>query len=115
MSLKLYMDENVHGSITKELRRLGVDVLTVQADNRIGIADSEVLERSTKLQRLLFSQDDDLLVEAKQRQVQGIYFAGVVFARQTRVPIGTCIRDLELIAKLGTLAEFENRVQFLPL
>jgi dihydroxyacetone kinase-like predicted kinase len=115
MVVRLYMDENTNGSITKGLRRCDVDVLTVQADNRSGIADLEVLARATELRRVLFSQDDDLLVEAKQRQQQGIYFSGVIFAHQSRVSIGTCIRDLELIAKLGRLEEFENLVQFLPL
>lgn len=109
------MDENVHGAITIGLRQRAVDVLTVQEDHRSGITDSEVLDRATELQRVLFSQDDDLLAEAKSRQVQGISFPGVVFARQSCVSIGTCIRDLELIAKLGEPEEFEDRVQFLPL
>ena len=73
MSLGLYMDENVRGAITRGLKKLEVDVLTVQADDRIGIDDPEVLERATTLRRVLFSQDDDLLVEAKRRQTQGLY------------------------------------------
>lgn len=108
------MDENVHGSITTGLRQREVDVLTVQEDNRSGIPDPEVLDRATELQRLLFSQDDDLLTEARLRQTQGIHFPGVVFARQSYVSIGTCIRDLEMIAKLGEPSEFEDCVQFLP-
>jgi predicted nuclease of predicted toxin-antitoxin system len=115
MSLALYMDENVHGAITNGLRQRNVDVLTVQEDNRSGIADSEVLNRATELQRLLFSQDDDLLAEAHARQLQGIPFPGVVFAQQSRVSIGRCIQDLELIVTLGDLKEFESQVQFLPL
>ncbi|MGP1387876.1 MAG: DUF5615 family PIN-like protein [Thainema sp.] len=115
MSLALYMDENVHGAITNGLRQRNVDVLTVQEDNRSGISDPEVLDRATELQRILFSQDDDLLVEAKARQIQAIPFPGVVFARQSRVSIGRCIQDLELIATLGELKEFESQVQFLPL
>lgn len=115
MSLALYMDENVHGAITNGLRQRQVDVLTVQEDNRTGIADPEVLDRATELQRVLFSQDDDLLAEAKFRQMSAVTFPGVVFARQSKVSIGTCIRDLELIAKLGAIEEFVNGVQFLPL
>jgi predicted nuclease of predicted toxin-antitoxin system len=109
------MDENVHGAITRGLRRREVDVLKVQEDDRSGITDPEVLARAAELRRLLFSQDDDLLAEAKTLQSQGISFPGVVFARQSRVGIGTCIRDLELIAKLGQIDEFKNQVQFLPL
>jgi predicted nuclease of predicted toxin-antitoxin system len=115
MSLALYMDENVHGAITNGLRQRQVDVLTVQADGRSGIADPDVLDRATELGRVLFSQDDDLLAEAKARQNLAISFPGVVFARQSKVSIGTCIRDLELIATLGEVEEFANRVQFLPL
>jgi hypothetical protein len=87
----------------------------VQEDNRSGISDSEVLDRATDRKRVLFSQDDDLLAEAKARQLQGMSFPGVVFARQSRTSIGICVRDLELIAKLGAVEEFENRVQYLPL
>ena len=42
-------------------------------------------------------------------------FAGVVYAHQLMVSIGDCIRDLELIAKLGNPEEFVNRIQYLRL
>lgn len=109
------MDENVHGAITNGLRLRNIDVLTVQEDDRSGISDPEVLNRATELQRVLFSQDDDLLAEAKSRQTRSIRFPGLVFARQSRVSIGTCIRDLEIIVQLARPDELENWVQFLPL
>ena len=115
MTLPIYMDENVHGAITNGLRLRGIDVLTVQEDDRSGIADPAVLDRAVELNRLLFSQDDDLLAEANQRQTAGMSFPGVVFARQTRVSIGTCIQNLELISTLGKNNEFEDSVLFLPL
>ncbi|NEP19855.1 MAG: hypothetical protein F6J97_23705 [Leptolyngbya sp. SIO4C1] len=115
MSLRLYMDENAHGSITTGLRQRKVDVLTVQEDGRSGITDPQVLDRAAELNRVLFSQDDDLLAEAKKRQIAAVSFPGIVFAHQSKVSIGTCIRDLELIAQLGEPTEFLNRVQFLPL
>ena len=31
----------------------------------------------------MFSQDEDLLIEAHRRQVEGIDFAGVIYARQS--------------------------------
>ncbi|MEM1369541.1 MAG: DUF5615 family PIN-like protein [Cyanobacteria bacterium P01_H01_bin.15] len=109
------MDENVHGAITNGLRQRNIDVLTVQEDQRSGISDPEVLDRATELKRVLFSQDDDLLAEAKSRQMRAISFPGLVFARQSRVPIGICIRDLEIIAQLATPGELKSWVQFLPL
>ncbi|MBE9064508.1 DUF5615 family PIN-like protein [cf. Phormidesmis sp. LEGE 11477] len=115
MSIPLYMDENVHGAITNGLRQRGIDVLTVQEDGRSGILDPVVLDRAIALDRLLFSQDDDLLTEANKRLTAGTSFPGVIFARQTKVSIGTCIRDLELISTLGRNGEFKDSVLFLPL
>ena len=54
---------------------------------------------------MIFTQDSDFLIEASRRQTEGIEFIG----------IGDCIRDLELIAKLGKSEEFINIIQYLPL
>jgi len=108
MSLPLYMDENVHGAITTGLRLRGIDVLTVQEDNRSGLPDPEILERATQLGRLVFTQDRDFLIEANRRQSQGIDFGGIVYAHQLLTQIGDCVRDLEIIAQLGELDEFVN-------
>lgn len=43
------MDENVHRAITTGLRLRGVDVLTVQEDQRAGFADPLILNRATGL------------------------------------------------------------------
>ncbi len=115
MSLAFYIDENVHGAITQGLKLRGIDVLTVQEDGRSGISDPEVLNRATELRRVMFSQDQDFLVEAQQRQAIGVPFPGVIYARQSRVAIGVCIRDLEIISQVGTLEELKNQVQYLPL
>ncbi|HAX77752.1 MAG TPA: hypothetical protein DCY88_18420 [Cyanobacteria bacterium UBA11372] len=115
MSVLLYMDEHVHSAITVGLRLRDVDVLTVQEDERAGTPDPILLDRAMELGRVMFSQDQDFLVEAKRRQIESINFAVVIFARRTRVTIGNCIRDLEIIAKLSEPEECANRVQYLPL
>lgn len=109
------MDENVHRSITGGLRLRGVDVLTVQEDGRRGMDDSRVLDRATELGRVLFSQDEDLLAEARLRQSAGISFSGVIYAHQLHTTIGDCVRDLELAAKATLLDELADQVLFLPL
>jgi hypothetical protein len=113
--VRLYLDENVDGAIAAGLRRRGVDVLTVQEDERSGTADPEVLRRSGELGRVLFSQDTDLLVEAAECWRRGVAFCGVIYAHQRDVPAGICVRELELIPTLGEAEEFQNRVTFLPL
>jgi hypothetical protein len=115
MTVALYMDVHVHRTITAGLRLRGVDVLTAQEDGRHKLPDDLLLDRATELQRVLFSQDEDLLDEAAGRQRDGIPFAGVVYAHQLRVPIGVCVRDLELIAKAATPEDCANRVEYLPL
>ena len=114
MALALYMDEHVRRAITNGLRLRGVDVLTVQEDNSAGSPDRMLLERAEDLQRVMFSQDQDFLVEAHRRQVAGIPFAGVIYARQL-VSVGDCIRDLEIIAKACDPEDLANRVEYIPL
>jgi hypothetical protein len=115
MTVALYMDEHVPRAITAALRLRGIDVITVQEDGRRGASDSEVLDRATELKRLLFSQDTDLLVEARSRTAAGITFFGVVYAHRLRVAVGVCVRDLDLIAKASNSSELQNQVLFLPL
>lgn len=115
MSLALYMDEHVPQPITDGLRRRGVDVLTIQEDERTSFPDPIILDRATELQRILFTQDEDFLAEANRRQAQGVNFTGVIYAHQLLVTIGDCIRDLEIVAKAGNPEEFANQVQYLPL
>ena len=69
--------------------------------DRVGMADTILLDRALELGRVMFSQDRDFLIEAQRRRAEGIDFAGVIFARQSRISIGDCIRDLEIIAKAG--------------
>lgn len=115
MALALYMDQHVPKSITVGLRLRGVDVLTAFEDGASALPDPELLDRASELQRVLFSQDDDLIAEAARRQRENIHFYGVIYAHQLRVPIGICVRDLELIAKVGEPDDIINKIQFLPL
>lgn len=109
------MDVHVRRAVTDGLRLRGVDVLTAQKDGASQLEDAELLDRATSLSRLLFTQDEDLLREARQRQQTGGNFGGVVYAHQLNITIGECIADLELIAESTDLHQWINRVMFLPL
>ncbi len=98
MPLKLYMDHHVPRAITVGLRMRQVDVLTALEDRAHEMPDSALLDRATDLGRALFTQDDDLLVEAARRQQTGVPFASVIYAHQQEVSIGDCVEFLELIA-----------------
>ena len=73
------------------------------------------MQRATRLDRILFTQDDDFLVIAAQWQHDGQEFSGVVYAHQLGPGIGQVIEDLELIATCARSEELSNRVVFLPL
>lgn len=115
MSVALYLDEHVPLDVTKGLRLRGVDVLTVQEDGRRGEDDPVLLDRAAELGRVIATQDEDFLTEGARRQREGIAFAGIIFAAQDRTTVGSCVRDLELIALAGRPDELANRVTYLPL
>lgn len=115
MSVALYMDVNVRRAVTEGLRLRGVTVLTAQEDGAGELPDEALLDRVTARGAVLFTQDDDLLREAAQRQQRGEAFAGVIYTHQLKVTVGQCIRDLEILALAGEPEDFANRVDYLPL
>lgn len=115
MSLSLYMDVHVPRSITRSLSAAGVDVITAQEDGCGQTPDPELLDRASFMGRVLFTRDDDLLMEGTRRQRAGNQFAGIVFAHQMRVNIGQCIHDLQLLAECLSPSEIANQVIHLPL
>jgi Domain of unknown function (DUF5615) len=108
------MDQHVPSAITAGLRQRGVDILTADEDGTAALDDDLLLDRATLLGRVLFSQDEDLLVIAHQRQQTGREFAGVVYAHQLAISVGQAVRDLELIAKALDPDDMRNRVEYLP-
>ena len=115
MPIKIYMDAHIPKAITNGLRLKGVDVLSAQEDNADKLPDPELLDRATALNRVLFTFDDDLLVEAGRRQRLSIPFSGIIYTSPLKTSIGTCIRDLEIIAQAVSPDDMANRVEFLPL
>jgi len=115
VSVGLYMDVHVRRPVTTGLRRRAVEVLTAQEDGTSQWDDAELLDRAQELDRVLFTQDDDLLQEAARRQRRGEPFAGVIYAHQQNITVRRTIEDLELIAKACEPAELANRVVFLPI
>lgn len=109
------MDHHVPLAVTEGLRLRGVDVLTCNEDGTSDLDDAPLLERATELGRILFSQDADLLVVAKEWQESGREFAGLFYGHQLQLTIGQAVRDLEIAADILELNEIQNRVEYLPL
>lgn len=64
MAIALYMDHQVPIAITNGLRLRGIDVLTAYEDGAHELADPDLLDRAGAYRRVLFTRDDDFLVEA---------------------------------------------------
>jgi hypothetical protein len=107
------MDVQVPLAITRGLRRRGIDVLTAQQDGAGRLPDPELLNRARTLERILFSQDEDLVVEAVRRQRANEDFATVVYAPQLDLSIGRCIADLEVLAKVGKREDLCGQIIFI--
>lgn len=114
MPLGLYMDVHVPRAVTNGLRRRGVDVLTAQEDGAAEFSDPRLLDRATELVRALYTQDDDLLAEARRRQVADERFGGVIYSHQLRSPVGRVVDDLELIATACDPSDLRGLVEFIP-
>jgi hypothetical protein len=109
------MDVHVPAAVTLALRQSGVNILRAQDDGAGTLDDGPLLDRSTSLGHVMFSQDRDTLTAASLRQRKGVAFAGVIYGHQLGVTVGQCIRDLEIIAKAGEPDDLAGRVEFLPL
>ena len=115
MAHALYMDHSVKGAIVRGLRRRGLDVLTAQEDDNNEASDPQVMDRAMELERVVFAQDIDFVIEGERRQAEGIPFYGVIYAHPDKVPIGTCIEDIHILAELEDLDNLKGRVKRLPL
>lgn len=115
MSLPFYMDVHVPAAITEGLRQRGIDVLTSQVDGTRTEDDEALLGRASELERILFTQDDDLLRVSAEWQETGREFSGIVYAHQLGPGIGRIIEDLEIISTCATADELRNTVCYLPL
>lgn len=115
MSLKLYMDHNVHAAITDGLRQRGVDCLNAQDDGMSAASDESILIRARELGRVVFTQDADFLEITASWLATNTLFAGVIYARQMGITIGQAISDLQLFATLLEPEEMQNRLEYIPL
>ncbi len=114
MSIGFYFDVHVDSAIRDQLRRRGVDVLTAQDDDAGELPDDELLERSTLLGRMMFSQDIRFKSLAEEWLRQGKTFEGFAFGHQQGGSIGDYVRDLELIALASDPGDWTNRIEHLP-
>ena len=72
--VRFYLDENVQVAIARQLRRRGIDVVTVRDLEELGDENINHLERATSLGRVLCTHDADYVELA----ASGVEHAGIV-------------------------------------
>lgn len=115
MSVPLLMDHQVRYVVTASLRRRGFDVLTAEEDGSEKLPDPELLDRAMMLGRVLVTQDEHFLAESTRRIRAGIPYVGIVYVKQQRLSDRGIVDELELLAGATDLAEWQSRLEFLPL
>lgn len=114
MAVGIYTDVHISNAIIFGLRRRGVTVLTAHEDGRRLMPDAKLLDRATELGYMMYSEDSDFLVIARERIKSGVPFSGVAYAVQNNSPIIKIIDSLELIAKALDPNDLDSRIEYLP-
>ncbi len=92
MSLRYYMDVHVPAAITEALSRRNLDVLTSQDDGTREATDEVLLRRAAELDRILVSQDHDLLRIAADWQSRQESFPGLILRTSKERALGNVSR-----------------------
>ena len=114
MAVAFYFDVHLPHAIAKQLRRRQVDVLLPQEDGTDLFTDEQILEKATKLNRVMVTLDIGFKVMAENWQAHNRHFSGMTFVHSQRATIGQLVSDLELIAKALDPKDMEDRIEHLP-
>ena len=108
-AIRLYLDENITPKVAVQLRRRGVDIVSIHELGLTGDSDENHLKRATEKGRVLVTTDTDFLVMASE----GIEHAGIVFGIQENLSIGDWVNGLELVAAVYSAEDMINHVEYL--
>jgi Domain of unknown function (DUF5615) len=108
------MDVHIPAGIPSILRARGVDLLTAQEDGADELVDDLLLDRSSELERALFTYDQGFtrLVAARQRMAAPFYC--VFVARDDPSQVRLYAEWLEMYASLADSDHVRGRLIFIP-
>lgn len=107
-AIRYYLDENVPVAIASQLKRRGIEAVTVRDLGYLGDTDTNHLERATRLGFILCTHDADFVELA----VTGSEHTGIVFGQQHIHSIGDWVRFLELLHGVYAPQEMQNRIEY---
>ena len=107
--IKFFMDEHVPASVTKELLRLKIDVLTVQGALLRGRDDPELLAFAAGEVRILVTQNVKHFLPLHNA---GVPHAGIIIVGNDITP-SMYVNALKFVAEASTPEEWINHLESL--
>lgn len=107
--LKFYIDENIPPAVAEQLRKHGIDALSVRDLESLGDSDLNHLQRAAAMGRVLCTHDQDFLRMA----AQGDEHAGIAFSPQYNATIGGWVRGLRDLHERITPEEAKGQIFYL--
>ena len=115
--LRLLADQNLDGDIVRGLLRSipDLDVMTAYQADLSEALDRELLGWAADHERVVLTHDRRTMVDHAANRVRtGLRMCGIIVV-PLRLPLRQAIDEIGLIAQCSLEAEWENRIQFLPL
>jgi hypothetical protein len=106
--IRFYLDENLPLAIATQLKRRGIEAVTVRDLGLLGDSDLNHLHRATEMGFVLCTHDIDYI----QLATSSVEHVGIVFGQQHRHSIGDWVRFLELVHAVYEPEEMHNRVEY---
>ncbi len=110
MQPKFYADEHVPLAVSRELKRRGIDILTVQEIKLRGRSDREQLHYASRQERVIITHDSDFLILVRKEKIE---HHGILFFT-SQVKIGKTIEEIERTWLTYSAEELRGIVLFLP-
>ncbi|MEX2214623.1 MAG: DUF5615 family PIN-like protein [Phycisphaeraceae bacterium] len=111
--LRAFADEHVDAAVIEAVRKLGVDVITVQEHGLSGSVDEVLLSVATKEGRLMLTSDKDFLKLHAEWLKAGKDHAGIVFWKLTKYSVGNAVRRIMGIVRAMTVEDAKNNLIYL--
>ena len=115
VKMRLYLDEDVMSHpLVNGLRARGIDVTSVVAEGRTGLADESQLEFAAMQGRVLCTSNIGDFYQLHTEYVrQGKNHAGIIFIPQHRYSVGEQIRRLLKLIATKSAETMQTQVEFL--
>jgi hypothetical protein len=106
---RFFLDENLPVAVADQLRRRGIEAVTVRDLGMLGRSDIDHLALARQMGYVLCTHDADYLELA----LAGEAHAGIVFGQQDKHGVGSWVRFLELVFSVYSDEEMVGRIEYL--